>query len=311
MHLLNECLKILKEILMLIHGKKMKSRKSNLTNKDLYTLREDLYMFKLVVSDLDGTFLNNSSTFDVELFNQVYGEMQENNISFVACTGKQCERVEELFGEHGKGIWILGDSATRIKKDGVVVKEFTIERNLALQAIRDIESFSNDFIIIACTTEAAFVHSHIQDEYYKIVKGSYKEVIKIDSFDQINSSFLKITVYDPTGRSSLLRKHVEKTLMDQIYIVDSEANWLDITALHTHKGETVRKLQEILGVTKDETLSFGDGENDVELMSIAKYSFAMNNACENTKNAASFITKSNEENGVLLTIKKMMDLQKQ
>jgi Cof subfamily protein (haloacid dehalogenase superfamily) len=289
----------------------MKSRKLNLANKDLYILREDLYMFKLVVSDLDGTFLNNSGTFDVELFNQVYGEMQENNISFVACTGKQCERVEELFGEHGKGIWILGDSATRIKKDGVVVKEFTIERNLALQAIRDIESFSNDFIIIACTTAAAFVHSYIQDEYYKIVKGSYKEVIKIDSFDQINSSFLKITVYDPTGRSSLLRKHVEKTLMDQIYIVDSEANWLDITALHTHKGETVRKLQEILGVTEDETLSFGDGENDVELMSIAKYSFAMKNACENTKNAASFITKSNEENGVLLTIKKMMDLQKQ
>ncbi len=34
-------------------------------------------MFKLVVSDLDGTFLNNSSTFDVELFNQVYGEMQK------------------------------------------------------------------------------------------------------------------------------------------------------------------------------------------------------------------------------------------
>ncbi|WOZ36298.1 HAD-IIB family hydrolase [Paenibacillus polymyxa] len=267
-------------------------------------------MFKLVVSDLDGTFLNNSGTFDVELFNQVYGEMKENNIAFVACTGKQCERVEELFDEHGKGIWILGDSATRIKRDGVVVKEFTIERNLALQAISQIEAFAKDFIIIACTTEAAYVHSQIQEEYYKIVKGSYKEVLKIDSFDQINSNFLKITVYDPSGRSSILRKHVEKTLLDQIYIVDSEANWLDITALHTHKGETVRKLQEILGVTMDETMSFGDGENDVELMSIAKYSFAVKNACENTKNAASFITKSNEKNGVLLTIKKMMDLQK-
>ncbi|MGR6127349.1 HAD hydrolase family protein [Paenibacillus sp. SER-28] len=39
-------------------------------------------------------------------------------------------------------------------------------------------------------------------------------------------------------------------------------------------------------------------------MSIAKYSFAMKNACENIKNATSFITKSNEENGDLLTIKK-------
>lgn len=39
MHLLNECLKILIKILMLIHGKKMKTHKLNLTNKDLYILR--------------------------------------------------------------------------------------------------------------------------------------------------------------------------------------------------------------------------------------------------------------------------------
>ncbi|MNI94707.1 Sugar phosphatase YidA [compost metagenome] len=79
--------------------------------------------------------------------------------------------------------------------------------------------------------------------------------------------------------------------------------------MHTHKGETVKKLQEMLGVTYEETMSFGDGENDVELMAIAKYSFAVSNACENTKKAANFITKSNEENGVLLTIQKILDLQ--
>jgi hydroxymethylpyrimidine pyrophosphatase-like HAD family hydrolase len=56
-------------------------------------------------------------------------------------------------------------------------------------------------------------------------------------------------------------------------------------------------------------MSFGDGENDVELMAIAKYSFAVRNACENTKRAAQFITKSNDENGVLRTIQALMDLQ--
>ncbi|GJM71703.1 hypothetical protein HMSSN036_39190 [Paenibacillus macerans] len=137
-----------------------------------------------------------------------------------------------------------------------------------------------------------------------------KKVVKIDSFKQIDGHFIKITVYDPEGRSAALRKHVENTLLGQIYIVDSEPKWLDITALHTHKGETVKKLQNMLGVTFEETMSFGDGENDVELMRIAKYSFAVGNACENTKKAASFITKSNEENGVLLTIQKLMDLTK-
>lgn len=62
-----------------------------------------------------------------------------------------------------------------------------------------------------------------------------------------------------------MRKQIENTLMGQIYIVDSESGWLDITALHTHKREPVKGLQEMLGVPKEETVSFGDGENDVEL----------------------------------------------
>ncbi|WP_068501022.1 Cof-type HAD-IIB family hydrolase [Paenibacillus kribbensis] len=265
-------------------------------------------MIKLVVTDLDGTFLNNQGLFDIDLFNQVHAEMQQKGITFVACTGKQCERVEKLFGEHGKGIWILGDSAARIKKDGEVVKEFSIDRDLALQAIKEIQRFDSNMTLIVCTSDAAYVHSSIPEDMFNVVKGSYEHVIKIDSFSQIDSRFIKITVYDIEGRSSALREQVEQRLGGQIYIVDSEPRWLDITALHTHKGETVKKLQEMLAVTFEETMSFGDGENDVELMAIAKYSFAVSNACENTKKAASFITKSNEENGVLLTIQKIMDL---
>ncbi|MED4955089.1 HAD-IIB family hydrolase [Paenibacillus macerans] len=267
-------------------------------------------MIKLVVTDLDGTFLNNEGSFDIDLFNRVYAEMQKKGMAFAACTGKQCERVEMLFGEHGKGIWILGDSATRIKKDGEVVKAFTIDYDLAQKSIEEIQNFDPKMTIIACTGEAAYVESTIKDELFSVVKGSYEKVVKIDSFKQIDGHFIKITVYDPEGRSAALRKHVENTLLGQIYIVDSEPKWLDITALHTHKGETVKKLQNMLGVTFEETVSFGDGENDVELMRIAKYSFAVGNACENTKKAASFITKSNEENGVLLTIQKLMDLTK-
>ncbi|MGS5019745.1 Cof-type HAD-IIB family hydrolase [Paenibacillus sp. JJ1683] len=266
-------------------------------------------MIKLVVTDLDGTFLNNKSQYDVELFKKVYAEMQQKGVTFVACTGKQCERVEKLFDEHGKGVWILGDSAARIKKDGQVVKEFSIDRDLALQAIDQIQDFDNNMTLIVCASDAAYVHSSISEDMYKVVKGSYERVLKTDSFANIDSRFIKITVFDTEGRSTALRAHVENTLGGQIYIVDSEARWLDITALHTHKGETVKKLQEMLDVTYEETMSFGDGENDVELMAIAKYSFAVSNACENTKKAANFITKSNEENGVLLTIQKILDLQ--
>ena len=38
---------------------------------------EVITMIKLVVTDLDGTFLNNQGSYDVELFKQVYAEMQQ------------------------------------------------------------------------------------------------------------------------------------------------------------------------------------------------------------------------------------------
>ena len=70
-------------------------------------------MIKLILTDLDGTFLDSKGSFDKEFYRQVKGSMDEQAIYFAPCTGKQCERVEELFGpELSKDLWILGDSAT-------------------------------------------------------------------------------------------------------------------------------------------------------------------------------------------------------
>ncbi|WP_242985921.1 hypothetical protein [Oceanobacillus zhaokaii] len=49
--------------------------------------------------------------------------MKEKGVEFAPVTGKQCERVEELFGEDLENLWILGDSATRIKHNGKFVYE--------------------------------------------------------------------------------------------------------------------------------------------------------------------------------------------
>ncbi|MFS0560729.1 HAD-IIB family hydrolase [Terribacillus sp. 179-K 1B1 HS] len=265
-------------------------------------------MLKLVVTDLDGTFLNNKGSFDRELFSETYKMMKENGVIFAACTGKQCERVEELFEGHSD-IWVLGDSATRIKNDGELIRDFPLDKKLGIDLIRHIQVYDLGLVVIACTGETAYVRSDISEAEYKIVRGSYKELRKLNDLTAIPSELVKITVYDKRHRSVKLKQHLlDQTYSEPVYMVASEPAWLDITAADVHKGKTVQILQELVGATKAETMSFGDGENDVELMNIADYSFAVANACENTKAAASFVTKANEENGVLLTIKKMIHL---
>ncbi|WP_366249351.1 HAD-IIB family hydrolase [Terribacillus aidingensis] len=267
-------------------------------------------MLKLVVTDLDGTFLNNKGSFDKALFDETHKMMKENGIIFATCTGKQCERVEELFEGHSD-IWVLGDSATRIKRDGELIKDFPLNKILGNDLIRHIQAYDQKVTVIACTGDSAYVKSNISEADYNVVRNSYKKVEKTDDLTAIESELVKITVYDRSLGSVALKEHLlEQTYNEPMYIVASEPAWLDITAADVHKGKTVQKLQELVGATKEETMSFGDGENDVELMDIADYSFAMANACDNTKTAASFITKTNEENGVLLTIQKMIQLTK-
>ncbi|PTL17425.1 hypothetical protein BUZ08_06120 [Staphylococcus gallinarum] len=76
---------------------------------------------KLVVTDMDGTFLNNEGTFDMESFHLLKNQMTEKDIKFVFCTGKQCERVEALIGEHTNDVYIIAseDSWIDITKQGI------------------------------------------------------------------------------------------------------------------------------------------------------------------------------------------------
>src|SRR5699024_1961755 len=114
-------------------------------------------MIKLILSDMDGTFLNDNGNYNRALYQKAKQMMEERDIVFAPVTGKQCERVEELFEEDAKDFWILGDSATRIKHKNQFVYESLIDNNLGLDIIRFLEKITPDQTIIACTKGAAII----------------------------------------------------------------------------------------------------------------------------------------------------------
>jgi len=72
----------------------------------------------------------------------------------------------------------------------------------------------------------------------------------------------------------------------------------DIIPLNSGKGKAVEAVLKYYGFKKEEAISFGDGENDIELFKACGTSIAMDNANEKTKANASFICKSVDEDGV-------------
>ncbi|WP_246202574.1 HAD-IIB family hydrolase [Virgibacillus doumboii] len=246
--------------------------------------------------------------FTRELYKNVKKLMKEKGVVFAPVTGKQCERVEELFGDDASDLWILGDSATRIKHNGEFVYESLLNNKLGLEIIRSLEEISLEHTIIACTRNGAVIKDNIPQEEVAIVRGSYAQVQQVSNFNEIKEDFVKITIHDPAHRCFETREKLAR-FFESAYIVASEAAWIDIANANVHKGTTVEQLQRILKVTPEETVAFGDGYNDIELMTRSTYSFAVRNAVQETKDAANFITRSNEEDAVMKTVIQLLSLQ--
>jgi hydroxymethylpyrimidine pyrophosphatase-like HAD family hydrolase len=119
---------------------------------------------------------------------------------------------------------------------------------------------------------------------------------------------VKITVHDPALKCFETREKLSR-FFESAYIIASEATWIDIANANVHKGTTVEHMQRLLNVTPEETMAFGDGYNDLELIIRASYSFAVRNSVPELKNAANFITRSNEEDAVMKTIIQILSLQ--
>jgi len=271
---------------------------------------------KLILTDLDGTLLHSGShqvstetlaagEFNRPYFRRIKQLLAERGIAFAVVTGKQTERVGEVLGADSQDVWILGDSASRITYNGEVKYQSLIDNALGLQVIATLEAIQPDETIIACTPTAAYI-LETRPEFERIgVRRSYAVVKEISDFKQIKEDFVKITVLDVKGRAFETIKGLSQ-YQDRLYLVPSEPMWIDITDYDVHKGTTVRRLQQLLGVTKAETIAFGDGYNDLEMFAEAGTTYAMANAFPEVKAAATHIAPSNDDDGVLKTIEKLL-----
>ena len=78
----------------------------------------------------------------------------------------------------------------------------------------------------------------------------------------------------------------------------SGENWLDLSHNDANKGFALTQIQNNYRISREETLVFGDYNNDLEMLERATYSFAMANAHPNVLSAARYTTLSNNEKGV-------------
>ena len=91
----------------------------------------------------------------------------------------------------------------------------------------------------------------------------------------------------------------------QIKVTASTWNNLELNAAAAHKGNSLRRFAEHLGLTLSNCAAFGDGLNDLSMVEMAGVGVAMANAAPEVKCVAARVTLSNDEDGVAAVLEQL------
>ena len=73
---------------------------------------------------------------------------------------------------------------------------------------------------------------------------------------------------------------------------------IDIISKDGGKDNGIQKILEVYGFTREESIAFGDSDNDLEMLEYAGVGVAMENAVEAVKKVADYVTSHIDEDGI-------------
>lgn len=119
-----------------------------------------------------------------------------------------------------------------------------------------------------------------------------------ENVDKVNMFFGDMQVRE------VVREELKK--IPGIIVTSSMKNNLEINSENATKGSGILALAKSLGVSPEQTMAFGDGENDISMIQMAHFGVAMGNASSFLQSQADYVTLSNEQDGVAAAIEKFV-----
>lgn len=260
-------------------------------------------MIKLIASDLDGTLLDDEKRLPGDFF-EVLDELWARGIIFVVASGRTYSAVEHLFPEEyrDKISYICDNGACTYTKgpgktaDGI----FPLDRGLYEELLEKCGQIGG-FDLVVCASSGVF-HENDDEEFSRDVGLYYKQHEVIDDFRKIEGDIYKLAIGDKLGTVTHGKPIIDSIFGERLNVQASGEAWMDVMAGGVSKGRALRALQEKLGISREETMAFGDYFNDVEMLAAAEYSFCMENGSEEVKKLCRFIAP---EGGVTKCIREL------
>jgi Cof subfamily protein (haloacid dehalogenase superfamily) len=264
----------------------------------------DLNNVKLVVSDMDGTLLNDKGEVSTRFF-ELFKKLQQQNILFCAASGRQYDSIIDKLAAIKDDIYVIAENGGIAKKADKILLLKALNTKKVINVLPVLRNIKNANIVL-CSQDTAFIESNDVDfiNYFQEYYHSYTIVDDLIEVAKI-TSILKIAVHHPSSSEDFIYPEIKHLKEDYLLKVSGQ-NWLDISDDKANKGNALREVQKLLNISKEETMVFGDYLNDIEMLQEATFSFAMANAHNDVTKIANYATRSNNNFGVENVLEKLI-----
>ena len=269
-------------------------------------------MIKLVVTDLDGTLLNQEKRVTEENRSSIT-RLREQGISLCLCTGRIYGSAAMISEELGNDFPIISCNGALIKDPltNHSIYKYTMDNALAIEILDRLQRydivyhfynentvFSNKLAYAAKTYYDKFANSDMK-RVDVVIQDDLRD--RVDSANGINK-FILFTE-DPKIKEKITSDIIA---IQGIDISQSSRYNIEISGRGISKGHGLKKLKEIYSLESDEIFVIGDEMNDLSMFGEATYSVAMGNGDARLKEKAFYVTKANDQSGFASAVNRIV-----
>lgn len=258
-------------------------------------------MYKLVALDMDGTLLNSEKQLTPRVRSAI-SEAKKQGVKVVLASGRPYEgmlptiKALELDGIED---YALPYNASLILKVacGTIVSSAILTGQDAIDLYQLAQALQVNILAYSTTRGLITPRQNKYTDYEAELNGITFSEFDFNQLDK-NEDIIKVMLVDEPEVLSKAIVKLPPTLQTQYSVARSLPCFYEFTNKSSNKGKGMEALVSHLGLTAEQIICVGDADNDLEMIKFAGLGIAMENAVDEVKFHANYITKSNDQDGV-------------
>lgn len=258
-------------------------------------------MIKILFLDIDGTIIDPKTGNVSGIVKKTLLRAREAGIKLILVTGRAPFAVTSLAKELSIPSYIANNGGVAVV-DGVIIYQQTIDKRLLDQFISYSHQY-NDLLLLSGfgRYNAVFKANPLIASLLKRIKTG--GIIYSPDYYKDHDIYQIDLITSPAHLIDY-----KKTFADEFrfYPWHVTENAVHVNPVNTSKAFAAEKILNHLSSNASCTAAIGDGLNDLEMIQAAQIGIAMGNACQEVKEAATFITENVSQDGAATAINRLI-----